>query len=89
MKTNVVTYVIVCLLVCVCTCVCVYGVCVCVHVCYSVCGVCVHVCGGDTLIRKKNLAYHDSDHDGKTVLNLIGRLDQDDRQTDSHPDHTP
>lgn len=33
--------------------------------------------------------YHQRDHDGKAVSDFIGRLDENDRQTDGHPDHAP
>lgn len=34
-------------------------------------------------------SYHECQHNRKTILNLIGCLNQDNRKTDCHSDHTP
>ena len=36
-------------------------------------------------IELVNITYHKRCHDGQTVTDLIGRLDQDNCQTDRHP----
>ena len=33
--------------------------------------------------------YHKCKHDGKTVVNFIGRLNQNDGEADGHPNHAP
>ena len=33
--------------------------------------------------------YHESQHDGQSIVNLIGRLYQNDCETDRHSDHAP
>ena len=45
-------------------------------------------------IRDKHLdmgsiTHHERDHDGQAVADLVGGLDQDDRQADGHADHAP